>query len=91
MNRSTVGIEKSFYYEFLKKRQNKKPVYPRYTASYLTKITIFYYINLLRFGGHHFFKEPIKKFLQVFEVLRVHKKTLIECRVLLRVLNPLKR
>ena len=47
-------------------QEPKKAAYQWYTASCLTKITIFYYINLLRFGGHHFFKQPIKKFFTGF-------------------------
>ena len=67
MNRSTVGIEKSFYYEFLKKRQNKKAVYPRYTAPCLTKIYYFFITRFITssFGSNGFwwvsiFKESLK-------------------------------
>ena len=67
MNRSTVGIEKSFYYEFLKKRQNKKAVYSRYTAPCLTKIYYFFITRFITssFGSNGFwwvsiFKESLK-------------------------------
>lgn len=82
MNRSTVGIEKSFYYEFLKKRQNKKAVYPRYTAPCLTKIYYFLLRDLLRVrlvlmgsGGYHFLKNRLKPhFLPSIKVCWIAKK-----------------
>ncbi len=99
MNRSTVGIGKSFYYEFLKKRQNKKAVYPRYTAPCLTKIYYFFITRFITssFGSNgfwwvSFFKESLKTaLLALCWGLLDSKKTLIECRMLFRVLNPLKR
>lgn len=50
-----------------KKRQNKKTVYPRYTAPCLTKIYYFLLRDLLRVclvlmgsGGYHFLKNRLK-------------------------------
>ncbi|MDN6078545.1 MAG: hypothetical protein L0I70_04345, partial [Lactococcus lactis] len=66
-NRSTVGIEKSFYYEFLKKRRNKKAVYRGYTAPCPTKIYYFFITRFITssFGSNgfwwvSFFKESLK-------------------------------
>ena len=75
MNRSTVGIGKSFYYEFLKKRQNKK-------APCLTKIYYFLLRDLLRVrlvlmgsGGYHFLKNRLKPhFLPSVGVCWIAKK-----------------